>query len=164
MHRCKHLPKVAAFPAVHKIRPRLSQDISHLRLPVQSVRHVPHRVHPAAPGQLGGTLSAQQISIRVSILESLKPRSILEITPGLTPIFSASSRCVMPFRRRRSPNRIPNTRFSGVILKISKEESPPQMRRAFFFYSPWCRRAAVSRFSISMARVMGPTPPGTGVM
>ena len=28
----------------------------------------------------------------------------------------------------------------------------------------WCRFAAVKRFCISMARVMGPTPPGTGVI
>ena len=30
--------------------------------------------------------------------------------------------------------------------------------------TPWCSRAAVRVFSMSMALVMGPTPPGTGVM
>ena len=34
----------------------------------------------------------------------------------------------------------------------------------FFGLQHPCRRAASSVFTISMARVMGPTPPGTGVM
>ena len=33
----------------------------------------------------------------------------------------------------------------------------------FFYFFPWLR-AAVRVFSISTARVTGPTPPGTGVM
>ena len=38
---------------------------------------------------------------------------------------------------------------------------PPHVPRA---HSPLCRRAALTVFFISMARVIRPTPPGTGVM
>lgn len=45
------------------------------------------------------------------------------------------------------------------LLPVFPEHAP----YTFFLYFP-CRRAASSVFTISIARVIGPTPPGTGVM
>ena len=41
---------------------------------------------------------------------------------------------------------------------------PGILAGSFFQFMPWCSFAAVRVFFISMARVIGPTPPGTGVM
>ena len=55
------------------------------------------------------------------------------------------------------------------VFNMKQQRRPNGLRCCFISdgilhpYAP-CRRAAVRRFCISMARVMGPTPPGTGVM
>ena len=55
----------------------------------------------------------------------------------------------------------------SVILRELLSYEHPSKAAALFLsvhFSAWWFRAAVRILRISMARVMGPTPPGTGVM
>ena len=59
-------------------------------------------------------------------------------------------------------------RAASASLTMTAPRKPASLQQALFcakaFHRfPWVR-AAYRVFSISMARVMGPTPPGTGVM
>ena len=56
--------------------------------------------------------------------------------------------------------------FQGAAGKEKRRgKSRSVSGKGFMKFSVYCRAlAAVRVFSMSMARVMGPTPPGTGVM
>ena len=99
---------------------------------------------------------AQRVGVRretIGNLENGKYNPSLKLAMDIAHVFGCTVEDLFTFTEERAPERTRPLR--GPLYH--------SVRQLIFYRFP-CRRAARSVFSISMARVTGPTPPGTGVI